>query len=172
MSQAQRYRKRPVTIEALQFTGTNGDEIAHFAGLAAVVTGRTHALHIKTPEGLMRAAPGDWIIKGVSGEFYPCKPDIFAATYEAVEDAEDRTSGLSFSEALTAAKSGRRILRTDWNGTGFWVRVFTPEPGSDLTAPFLAIEYPPGHPAYPSGHLGPWLISPTDAMAEDWMLLD
>ena len=78
---------------------------------------------------------------------------------------------VDFATALTAAKHGHRILRTGWNGKGFWVRVFTPQPGSDLTAPFLAIEYPPGHPAYPSGHLGPWLISPTDAMAEDWLIL-
>ena len=44
-----------------------------------------HELHIPTLEGAMTASPGDWIIRGVQGEFYPCKPDIFAETYEPVE---------------------------------------------------------------------------------------
>jgi hypothetical protein len=46
---------------------------------------RPARIEIPTPEGTMTASPGDWIIRGVKGEFYPCKPDIFAATYEAVE---------------------------------------------------------------------------------------
>lgn len=94
---ASRYRKKPVEIDAMQFTGGNTDEVSKFlyAGLASPVPdypGRPFAvggpsgeyLVIETLEGDMRADVGDWIIKGIKGEFYPCKPDIFEATYEAV----------------------------------------------------------------------------------------
>ena len=82
-----KFRKKPVVIEALQFTGTNWYEIGAFAGKKADIahkTGEPDVCLIKTLEGEMRASKGDWIIKGVKGEFYPCKPDIFQQTYEAV----------------------------------------------------------------------------------------
>lgn len=82
----QRYRKQPVVIEAVQFTGENHDEIVRFAGLKASVCGRKRTLMIKTLEGALAASPGDYIIKGIRGEFYPCKPDVFRQTYEAVEE--------------------------------------------------------------------------------------
>jgi hypothetical protein len=78
------YRKRPVTVEAIEWTGDNTQEMAAFAGDAYV--DRAGAAHIATLEGDMRATVGDFIIKGVQGEFYPCKPDIFAATYEPVDE--------------------------------------------------------------------------------------
>lgn len=77
------YRKKPVVISAIQWTGYNRTEILNFVGRAASwgdVTGMT----ISTLEGKHFASEGDYIIKGVAGEFYPCKPDIFAATYEQV----------------------------------------------------------------------------------------
>ena len=81
-----KFRKKPVEVEAVRFTGENLAEIAEFVGempptgmLAASV------YEIRTLEGNMFASPGDWIIRGVQGEFYPCKPDIFEQTYEAVE---------------------------------------------------------------------------------------
>lgn len=82
-----KFRKKPVVIEAIQFTGHNDDEILAFARSAAhdpEVNRPTIA--ITTLEGTMTAEVGDWIIKGVQGEFYPCKPDIFEATYESVDD--------------------------------------------------------------------------------------
>lgn len=91
-----KYRKRPVVIEAMQFTGHNSTEIeGWFLGLGkcnefAVVGiypgNEGKIILINTLEGIMEALPGDYIIKGVKGEFYPCKPDIFAKTYEAVEE--------------------------------------------------------------------------------------
>jgi hypothetical protein len=94
-----KFRKKPVVIEAEQwFPGK------HIAGVEntyvldpASPAYRIDPLHaigvthypmgaIHTLEGVMFASPGDWIITGVQGEKYPCKPDIFAATYEAVED--------------------------------------------------------------------------------------
>ena len=102
-----RYRKRPVVIEAAQL-GVDYDrdcEIVRWCGGEA--TGEHGALlAIYTLEGRMLAGPGDWIIKGVQGEFYPCKPDIFEATYEPAAGCETlgrerrahlRTTGVSLS---------------------------------------------------------------------------
>ena len=99
------YRKKPVTIEARQFDGTTATatgliewmrgtgtparffkedaEIRVHGGELAQVAAPAR-IRIYTLEGDMFATPGDYIIRGVQGEFYPCKPDIFAATYEAV----------------------------------------------------------------------------------------
>ncbi len=88
MSSIKQYRKKPVVIEAIAFSGTNHDEIADFVGtgtLGGVRVGGGYTLIIPTLEGDMQAKVGDYVIKGVKGEFYPCKPDIFEATYEMVE---------------------------------------------------------------------------------------
>lgn len=77
------FRKRPVVIEAVQFDGSNALDIVRWMGARYVSTGiNGDRLVIVTLEGDMTASVGDWIIKGVQGEFYPCKPDIFEATYE------------------------------------------------------------------------------------------
>ena len=99
-----KYRKRPVVIDAVQFTGTNHPEVCAFFGgeedgaphehFDSTESGFDPTFHpnfvggcveIYTLEGVMTADEGDWIIRGVQGEFYPCKPDIFEATYEPVE---------------------------------------------------------------------------------------
>lgn len=83
-----KYRKKPVVIEAMQFSGKNANCIFEWAEASSndppVMSSSGEALFIETLEGTMRADINDWIICGVSGEFYPCKPDIFAATYEPV----------------------------------------------------------------------------------------
>ena len=81
-----KFRKRPVVIEAVQWTGELTDELHELFGdqEICVKTSNPPYLSINTKEGHMLASVGDWIIKGVAGELYPCKPDIFAATYEAV----------------------------------------------------------------------------------------
>ena len=83
-----RYRKKPVTIEAVQWTGNNISEICKFTGrdVSHLLSGGQ--LYITTLEGVHHASVGDYIIKGVKGEFYPCKPDIFANTYEEDDHAE------------------------------------------------------------------------------------
>jgi len=82
-----KYRKKPIVIEALLWDGTQRarDELKEFCGLKSYEFSGFGEFLIKTLEGTMRADIGDWIIKGVKGEFYPCKPDIFEATYEKVE---------------------------------------------------------------------------------------
>lgn len=78
-----KFRKKPVVIEAVQWTGKNLNEIFSFTDSEAITNDfLENYLEIETLEGVMKASKGDWIIKGVKGEFYPCKPDIFEATYE------------------------------------------------------------------------------------------
>lgn len=90
------YRKKPVVIEAMEWDGTAPEAtlVIDWA-LSHGVTinyyciedcrADKHTLLVSTLEGSMSASPGDFIIKGVQGEFYPCKPDIFKATYEEVK---------------------------------------------------------------------------------------
>lgn len=84
------YRKKPVVIEAIQLEDLEVYtlmSIQHLVGLGKdIFEVKDDGLIIKTLEGDMKASIGDWIIKGVQGELYPCKPDIFEATYEQVEN--------------------------------------------------------------------------------------
>ena len=96
----QRFTKRPVTIEAIQWDGTKEsashildwmfswaiDRGASANYMDSQRTGGEPLIAIETLEGTMLASSGDWIIRGVQGEFYPCRDDIFRQTYEAVED--------------------------------------------------------------------------------------
>lgn len=80
-----KYRKKPLIIDAIKYTGKNIDEILSSIKMSEISTDFTSDdLLIKTLEGEMRARPGDYIIKGIAGEFYPCKPDIFESTYELI----------------------------------------------------------------------------------------
>ncbi len=87
-----KYVKRPLPIEAVQFTGENSGEVMGFCPSAIRLPYEEKAgvlMSIPTLEGDMKANHGDWIIKGIEGEFYPCKPSIFEASYEKAE--EDHT---------------------------------------------------------------------------------
>lgn len=86
-----RFKKRPVVIEAIQYQPhDNCAEVMAFMGnhleYSCIPDEDDESIFIPTLEGAMEASPGDWIIKGVAGEFYPCKPDIFEKTYEEVSD--------------------------------------------------------------------------------------
>jgi hypothetical protein len=101
-----RYRKKPIEVEAIQLRehgSDQWDEVAAFLGLDPNSGRGEHAtmrrprryepgfvtVDLHTLEGVMRAATPDWIIRGVEGEFYPCKPSIFDATYEPARDTGD-----------------------------------------------------------------------------------
>ncbi len=76
-----KFRKKPIVIDAVQWINNNIVEIVKFCPKARRdIT----CLRLQTLEGVMTVDPNDWIIKGVKGEFYPCKPDIFEMTYERV----------------------------------------------------------------------------------------
>lgn len=87
-----KYRKKPVVIQAFQLPKTGDDDVGPFlewadsVGFADYESDHDEGIAIHTLEGVMRADPGDYVIRGVKGEFYPCKPDIFEATYESVDD--------------------------------------------------------------------------------------
>ena len=101
-----KYRKKPVVIEAVQLLWETWDEMRKHVGAGKLSEGKPEGcfvdakgeafsfpdtndrigLKILTPEGLMLGVEGDYIIRGVKGELYPCKPDIFEATYEKVEN--------------------------------------------------------------------------------------
>lgn len=85
-----RYRKKPVVIDAIQYTGGNINEIWDAFG-AGPIYGPVEddtSIYVDTTEGRMEAPPGWWIIRGVEGEIYACKPSVFDATYEPVVGAE------------------------------------------------------------------------------------
>ena len=91
-----KYRKKPVVVEAVRWTGSSLEEIRNFVGsdlieecveffdIKRTLKEMLVDIAIDTLEGTMRVDYGDYIIKGIQGEFYPCKPDIFLATYEEV----------------------------------------------------------------------------------------
>lgn len=88
-----KYRKKPIVIEAMQLTRKLADVVCDFVGSENIEEFNTGEfakdccfIDIKTLEGVMTASEGDYIIKGVAGEFYPCRADIFNATYEAVDE--------------------------------------------------------------------------------------
>lgn len=99
-----KFRKKPVVIEAVQFNSSNGGIVAKWCGgrnqfeaKASDPTDVAEWIDIPTLEGVMCANLGDWVIRGVQGEFYPCKSDIFEATYEWV--ADDSVSEVQNGEA-------------------------------------------------------------------------
>lgn len=79
------FRKKPVVVQAIQFLGYNKDKVTEFLGSDTdYATGSK--IEIATLEGVMTANIGDWVIRGLKGEHYPCKPDIFEKTYEEIKD--------------------------------------------------------------------------------------
>lgn len=113
-----RFRKKPVVIEAFQL-GVKWPEWWHEKHITNEVTthnddgrhrgGPDYAL-IHTLEGVMRAEKGDWIIRGVRGEIYPCKPDIFALTYEAVSDLAPVTPPATVAALVEALEEAGKFI--------------------------------------------------------------
>lgn len=210
-----RYTKKPVTIEAVRFDGIETvDDVPEpmfdgsfdppawvIDGLAkaeseegAIWTGHrvnepdVEGLFIHTLEGDHFATPGDWIIRGVKGELYPCKPDIFAATYDTEgAQAEGRIVGgvhmaerFDFGLAIHALRSGERVARAGWNGKGMFLFLV---PGSRFSVnrpPLLGI-YPEGTMIDYQPHIDmktaqgtvvPWLASQGDVLADDWEIVE
>ena len=105
------WRKKPVVIEAMRYTGEQENiylllKWAH-GGLPpeanTILTPQYSGMLVRTLEGYLHASVGDWIIRGVKGEFYPCKPDIFAATYEPAGAATDVAQRLSAARSIVSA---------------------------------------------------------------------
>lgn len=178
-------RKKPVTIECMQYNGLNKDQVLIFCGhdnIADVTSPITLENHIgiKTLEGIMKISDGDIVIKGINGEFYPCKYDIFKATYDIVDDpADDPKFCHTFSWALDQLKLGKRIHRKGWNGKGMSVVLMKGYPEGvacnkqtaeawnlkegDLfrLEPYMQIQMV-------NGSHSMWVPSVNDCLAEDW----
>lgn len=86
-----KYRRKPVELEVVQYTDDNLEEISAFMNRTPIIVsyGGVRRLEIATLEGRIYATPGDFIVKGVKGEFWPVKPDIFELTYEALPEKND-----------------------------------------------------------------------------------
>ena len=87
-----KYRKKPVVIEAIQLTNSSVEECISFCG-GKLKSHPMLGIVIETLEGNMLASKNDWIIKGINGEFYPCKPDIFKKTYDTEKKTDPAVSG-------------------------------------------------------------------------------
>jgi hypothetical protein len=176
------YRKKPVVIEAIRWSGKASDFISvmqfmknQTTALDSCAVDRLHPLRIMTLEGEMLASPGDYIIKGVQGEFYPCKPDIFATTYELADEPALEPSGMNFGQAIMALKQGEKVAREGWNGKGMFLRLVFPYNNSqfDLVekeiegtfASFIGMKTA-------DNMFVPWVASQTDMLAEDWMIVE
>jgi len=170
-----KFRKKPVEILAHQWTGENTLEMLAWINHPNARFEDGY-LVIPTLEGNHFATKGDWIIKGIKGEFYPCKPDIFEATYEHVTMSDT----MSFSTALDLVLNNKaRVARKGWNGKGMFIFLV---PGSRFEVnrePLLSIlgegtvvNYH-GHidMRTATGEIVPWLCSQTDMQANDWMVV-
>lgn len=179
-----KYRKKPVVIEAFKYDGDFQDKdgkyyipqwgvdaykkgVLFFKSLDTL--GHPCALFVKTLEGDMKASVGDYIIQGVNGELYPCKPDIFEKTYESSN--ENKT--MNFGEALEAIKQGKKAKRKGWNGKTQYIEIakqisYVNAKGDTVNCNHDAI----GNKAIAfvgtSGVQMGWLASQADMLAEDW----
>ena len=75
---------------------------------------------------------------------------------------------MTFGQALELLKQGKKVYRKGWNGKGIWLELQIPDAHSKMTLPYIYIEYPHGHLAYPLGSRVPWFASQTDMLMDDW----
>ena len=114
------YKKKPVKVEAIHFYYNNEKsdrELSEFCG-SHITRGsekQSPTLFVKTLEGDMRISDGDYIIKGINGEFYPCKPDIFLKTYEPIGTT------FGFGTAVDLLEQGKLVRRKGWNGKEMFI---------------------------------------------------
>ena len=109
-----KYRKKPVIVEAVTWTGNNIEEVKELAKNAVEhIIFVDNNLYIETLEGNMNVSVGDYIIKGIEGEFYPCKPDIFKETYETVSmvSDNDRTT-VPMSQYIKLENKNKKLRNT------------------------------------------------------------
>lgn len=182
--------KKPVTIECFQYDGdlkfSDGKfyvpEWAEKAYNEGVIFFKEQGeMYIKTLEGEHHASVGDYIIRGVNGELYPCKPDIFEKTYDIEEKCEAvEIATFSFSVAISLLKKGKKVCRAGWNGKGMFL---TLQAGSIVKGTMMRNE--PAKEFYGEGevkicphidmkatdgsYVVGWLPSQTDMLTDDWM---
>lgn len=182
--------KKPVTIECFKFDGDlkNSDgkfyvpEWAQKAYEDGTIFFKDQGeMYIKTLEGDHHASVGDYIIRGVNGELYPCKPDIFEKTYDIADKLADNEHG--FDWAIQQLKAGRKVQRKVWNGKGMFI---TLQQGSTVDGELMrnapAKEFYTGKKCNIAPHIDMkaaddtyvvgWLASQTDMLADDWQIAE
>ena len=185
------YVKKQVVIQAIVWNGNNVEELDSFMDSSGYhFDDGDFDLYIETLEGDHKANKGDYIIKGVKGEFYPCKPDIFEMTYEEVQKCEcapandNWKKNRSFSAAIEWLKEGHKVTRKGWNGKGMylwhvpeatvpkeWIKdkgllEAIGENESMECLGFIRMKTADGK------ILSGWLASQTDMLSEDWEIYE
>ena len=184
--------KKRVVIEAVHWDGNKVSETPEWV-LEALDNGFLvrfgNNVQIRTLEGEMTASPGDYIIRGVNGELYPCKPDIFEKTYEEVEEGKE-SENLNFGEVIEILKQGGLVRRKGWNGKGLFVIKQVPAHINSNVIPRMQslprsakdrILKGKGFVDYTSqcliynentGRADSWVPSVSDIFAEDWEAIE
>ena len=186
-----KYRKKPVVIEAIQWNSqANIELIEKLLGKNLISESREGCgavgYWVRTLEGNMMISWGDYIIKGVNGEFYPCKPDIFEKTYEQA----DSPASMDFGDAIEVLKQGGAIRRKGWNGKGLFVVKQIPAHITEEIIPKMqslpqsakdiimsrenkVIDYRSQMLIInPDGRADSWIPSVSDVFAEDWEIVE
>ena len=114
-----KYRKKPLCIDAIEWTGTNIDDLDQFMDHKAYSI-IDDQLYIETIEGTLQASKGDYVIRGIKGEYYPCKPDIFLETYEPVDNDKlnadkDLNTGIKPMVPLDIIIDAIEMADDEWN---------------------------------------------------------
>lgn len=78
---------------------------------------------------------------------------------------------MDIGQMISELRKGARCSRPGWNGKAMWLKLQVPDANSKMTLPYIYMEYPKGHPAWPDGCLVPWLASQSDILATDWVVL-
>ncbi len=185
-----KFTKRPVTIEAFQWDGTESGiqrikakfpELDTCSKTGHLQKDEVTDWRIRTLEGAMRVSTGDWIIKGIKGEFYPCKPDIFEASYVSASLGEQQAP--QWRDIATAPKDGTEFLCRskefgcvvvywdDFCEFPKWSAGFTDE--ALTPTHWMPLPPPPGEqqpPAEPQGVPEPTWNEPNQEDLNDWFL--
>lgn len=157
------YRKKPVVVEAVRWTGgpdqTEDPEWLVEAIEAGNVWFGVDCMLVWTLDGVRKARVGDYIIRGVAGELYPCKPNIFEQTYE-------EENKMNFGQALEALKQHKKLARQGWNGKGLYVQL---NPARDFEFSELESFFTIKNVR---NSFDTWVPSVSDLLAEDWHVVD
>lgn len=181
-----KFSKKPVVIEAYRVIDLIKSARQDWKGLPkCIVDAYDHGelvfqnsiINICTLEGVMTADRDDWVIRGVKGELYPCKPDIFAETYDELGEVEPQTKGMNFGSALGLLKSGKCVARSGWNGKGMFVYM-VPENAYEPTTEAEKIHYGGSKVPYNAylaiknvnETVSTWVPSINDVLADDWAI--
>lgn len=178
-----KYCKKPVVVEAITFEEFVQYGIEHGGNIVngmpwsfeykghPVTHENDRCYIIPTLEGDHFFTPEDMLITGVKGEIYPCKIDIFRATYDPVEK-----ESMSFGRAIEEMKAGRKVARAGWNGKNQHIELATRISYMTAEGVFVNVEHEAiGNKAIAfcgtSGVQMGWLASQADMLAEDWMVV-